>query len=59
MGRSLHLLSWVDVGVDVFEDRLECGVVADAQVLDLNLSLLRPVVRHLRGPWNIWMEKIQ
>lgn len=44
-----YLLSWCDVGVDVLEDRLEHGIVAHAQVLDLDLTTLGPVVRHLRG----------
>lgn len=44
-----YLLSWCDVGVDVFEHRLEHGIVAHAQVLDLDLTTLGPVVRHLRG----------
>lgn len=44
-----YLLSWCDVGIDVFEDRLEHGVIAHAQVLDLNLTALGPVLGHLRG----------
>lgn len=44
-----YLLSWCDVGIDVFEDRLEHGIVAHAQVLDLDLTTLGPVLGHLRG----------
>lgn len=44
-----YLLSWCDVGIDVFEDRLEHGIVAHAQVLDLDLATLGPVLGHLRG----------
>lgn len=44
-----YLLSWCDVGVDVFEDGLEHGIVAHPQVLDLYLTALGPVLGHLRG----------
>lgn len=44
-----YLLSWCDVGIDVFEHRLEHGIVAHGQVLDLNLATLGPVLGHLRG----------
>lgn len=44
-----YLLSWFDVGVDVFEHRFEHGVVAHTQVLDLDLTVMRPVLGHLRG----------
>lgn len=47
--RVNYLLSWCDVGIDVFEDRLEHGIVAHGQVLDLNLATLGPVLGHLRG----------
>lgn len=50
---SVYLLAGVDVGIDVLEDRLERGVVANTQILDLNLSMLGPVSRHLRNIWNI------
>lgn len=33
----------------MFEDRLEHGIVAHAQVLDLDLTTLGPVLGHLRG----------
>lgn len=47
--RVNYLLSWFDVRVHVFEHRLEHGIVAHTQVLDLYLTVLRPVLRYLRG----------
>lgn len=44
----LYLLPGADVYVDIFEHRLQRGVVPHAQVLDLDLSLLGPAVRDLR-----------
>lgn len=44
-----YLLPRFDVGVDVFEHRFEHGVVANAQVLDLYLAVVGPVLRYLRG----------
>lgn len=46
--RLCHLLPWADVCVDIFEHGLQRGVVADAQVLDLDLSLPGPAVGDLR-----------
>lgn len=46
---SSYLLSRADVRVDISEHRLQRGVVTDAQILDLDLPLLRPAIRHLRG----------
>lgn len=46
-----YLLAWFDVGVDVFEHWFEHGIVAHTQVLDLDLPVLGPVLRHLRGVW--------
>lgn len=46
-----YLLAGFDVGVDVLEHRLEHGVVAHAQVLDLDLSVLGPVLGYLGGVW--------
>lgn len=50
-----YLLAWLDVRVDVFEHWLEHGIVAHTQVLDLDLAVLGPVLRHLRG---VWRERI-
>lgn len=50
-----YLLSRVDVGINVFEDRLQKGVVTDTQILDLYLSMLGPVLGDLGG---IWKEHI-
>lgn len=44
-----YLLSWCDVGIDVFEDGLQIGIIAYAQVLDFDLTTLGPVLGHLRG----------
>lgn len=46
-----YLLAWLDVGVDVFEHWFEHGIVAHTQVLDLDLTVPGPVLRHLRGVW--------
>ena len=54
---SGHLLPGVDVGVDVLEDGLQHGVVAHAQVLDLDLSRLGPVFRDLVGVWEHQRER--
>lgn len=48
-GHVNYLLPWCDVGIDVFEDGLEHGIVAHPQVLDLYLTVLGPVLGHLRG----------
>lgn len=45
---DLYLLSWADVGIDLFEDRLQGAVVPHAQILDLNLTPMRPTLRNLR-----------
>lgn len=45
------LLSWGDEGVDVLQHRLQGAVVAHAQVLDLNLPLVRPVLWDQRWFW--------
>lgn len=47
-----YLLSRVDVGVDVFEDGFQHGVVTYTQVLDLYLAVLRPVFRYLCDIWD-------
>lgn len=44
-----YLLAGLNVRVDVLEHRLEHGIVAYAQVLDLYLAILWPVLRYLRG----------
>lgn len=46
-----YLLAGFDVGVDVLEHRLEHGVVAHAQVLDLDLAVPGPVLGYLGGVW--------
>lgn len=46
-----YLLSGADVCVDVFQHRLQRGIVSDAQVLDLDLSLSGPALRYLRHSW--------
>lgn len=43
-----YLLPRADVRVDIFEHRLQRGVVSDAQILDLDLSLSGPAIRNLR-----------
>lgn len=43
-----YLLPRADVRIDVLEHRLQRGVVSHAQVLDLNLAVLRPAVGNLR-----------
>lgn len=43
-----YLLPRADVCVDIFEHRLQGGVIPDAEVLDLDLAMLRPAVRNLR-----------
>lgn len=48
----LYLLPGVDVYVDVFEHWLQRGVISDAQILDLDLSLSGPAVRDLRLSWD-------
>lgn len=48
---SVYLLAGADVCIDVFEHRLQGGVVSDTQVLDLDLSLPGPAVRDLRHSW--------
>lgn len=45
------LLSWGDEGVDVLQHGLQGAVVAHTQVLDLDLPLVRPVLRDQRGCW--------
>lgn len=44
-----YLLARLDVGVDVLEHGFEHGVVAHAQVLDLDRSIPRPRLGHLRS----------
>ena len=51
-----YLLSGVDVGINVFEDRLQKGVVTDTQILDLYLSVLGPVLGDLGGIWKQHIE---
>lgn len=46
-----YLLAGFDVGVDVLEHWLQHGVVAHAQVLDLDLAVLGPVLGYLGGVW--------
>lgn len=36
------------MGVDIFEHGLQRGIVSDAQVLDLDLTVLGPTVGDLR-----------
>lgn len=48
-----YLLAGFDVGIDVLEHRLEHGVIAHAQVLDLDLAALGPVLRYLGGVWRV------
>ncbi len=43
----VYLLPRVDVCIDVFEDGFEHGVITDTQIMDLYLSMLRPVFRYL------------
>lgn len=47
-----HLLPRADVCIDIFEHRLQGGIVSDTQVLDLDLSVLRPAVGNLRHSWD-------
>lgn len=47
-----YLLPRADVRVDIFEHRLQGGVVSDTQVLDLDLSVLRPAIGNLRHSWD-------
>lgn len=44
----MYLLSWADVSIDLFEHRLQGAVVPHAQILDLNLTPLRPTFWKLR-----------
>ena len=48
---AAHLLSGADVSVDLLEDRFQSGVVANAHVLDLDLPVLGPALRHLGRTW--------
>ena len=45
------LLSWGDEGIDMLQHRLQGAVVAHTQVLDLDLPLVRPVLRDQRWCW--------
>lgn len=44
----LYLLTRADMCVDIFEHRLQRGVITNAQILYLDLSLSGPAVRNLR-----------
>lgn len=48
----LYLLTRADMCVDIFEHRLQCGVITNAQILYLDLSLSGPAVRNLRHSWD-------
>lgn len=49
---SGYLLPRADVRIDIFEHGLQRGVVSDAQILDLDLSLSGPAVGDLRHSWD-------
>lgn len=48
----LYLLTRADMCIDIFEHRLQCGVITNAQILYLDLSLSGPAVRNLRHSWD-------
>lgn len=50
-GPPSDLLSWRDEGVDVLEHWLQGAVIAHAQVLDLDLPLVWPVLGDQRWGW--------
>lgn len=43
-----YLLPRTDVCIDIFEHRLQCGIISDTQILDLDLSMSGPTIWDLR-----------
>lgn len=51
MPKQTYLLTRIDESIDMFKDRFQYLVISHAQVLDLNFTMLRPVLWNLGDVW--------